>query len=491
MRPDFLWVVFGRIATALISVVSLRITTTLFEPSIYGQLALLGAFQSFCGLFLINPIGQHINRLTHSWWDEGKLLYYLVSYNSYIRAVSLFILVVVAFWWNYHYAENSGGFIISFAAGSAVAAMVYLGTWNGTLVPLLNMLGFRSQSVILMVATASVSLICATGLVLQQKHALLWMFGQIFGLAVGAGWAWRILRHHALLKKQVSHQTNSLVLFNKKILLDFCLPLAMATGFMWLQTIGYRFWVDSVFGADELGILMVGLGISAQLWVILESFAIQFLYPYFYRHITHGQSDQELGAALSDMISLLLPIYAIFAGLNAVCATALLQLLTNERYHIATPFVVLGAVIEFSRCVTNLWSGAAQAKRETKRVILPYGLGAFVVWLGAIGTSYFSTEIMSLVLVLILSGLVTLISMVVSMQRLLPISIDMGRTIIGLVIMVTCFLAVIAFPYHPNGLYQNLALLLVAGTMAALLMLSMLWRNPALSRLISVSLRSA
>jgi O-antigen/teichoic acid export membrane protein len=74
LRHDFLWVTLGRIAAALIAIASVRIMTTLLEPKDYGIYALLMSFSGFCGLFLINPVGQHINRHTHTWWDDGTLL---------------------------------------------------------------------------------------------------------------------------------------------------------------------------------------------------------------------------------------------------------------------------------------------------------------------------------------------------------------------------------------------------------------------------------
>jgi O-antigen/teichoic acid export membrane protein len=137
-------------------------------------------------------------------------------------------------------------------------------------------------------------------------------------------------------------------LLDKQTILKFCLPLAVATGFMWLQNTGYRFVVGGVWGVTELGILVVGLGISAQLWAIVESLAMQFLGPYLYRHITDSKSDVQYGQALSDYMNSLVPVYAVFAGFNAVCGTAVLNVLTDERYHVAAPFVIFGAMIEFA-----------------------------------------------------------------------------------------------------------------------------------------------
>jgi hypothetical protein len=109
---------------------------------------------------------------------------------------------------------------------------------------------------------------------------------------------------------------------------------------------------------------------------------------------------------------------------------------------------------------------------------------------GAINNGYFSKELISLALVLVVGGMITSLTMIILMQRLLALSVDKVRLVISLAIMLACFGLAIKMPIHTTGLYQNLALLLVSGTLAVLLMLAMLWRNPALTRLLSTSLRT-
>lgn len=491
LRFDFLFVVLGRLATALIAIASLRLMTTLLAPSDYGQWALLGAFQTFCGLFLINPVDQHVFRHTHAWWDDGTFLCHLAKFNRYVTFVSVFIAVAVIFWSNYFKVGDNidPRLFRTLAAGVAVGLIVYLGTWSAMLVTFLNVLGFRVQSVIWMVTSALVGLVCSTLLMMEFPHAISWIFGQALGAAVGALGALRALRSQSAKDSASCPSIAFSSFLNRSTLLTFCVPLAVSTGFMWLQNTGYRFWVGSAWGVSELAILVVGLGVSAQLSAIIESLAMQFLYPYFYRHISHANSDVESGAALSDLINVLLPIYAIWAGLNAVCAAALLEVLTDARYHVAAPFVIFGAMIEFARCATNLWANSARAVRRTKGLILPYGLGAAVVWLGAIGAAHFELKLAGLSSVLVIAGLATCGSMIVVMQRLLPISIDVPRLAIGLSVMAACFAAAITTPIQMIGLYQNLAFLLLVGAFAGLLIVATLWHNRALTRLLSASLR--
>ena len=45
----------GRLAAALMALVTIRAVTTFLTPEQYGALALLIAVQTFCGFFLVNP----------------------------------------------------------------------------------------------------------------------------------------------------------------------------------------------------------------------------------------------------------------------------------------------------------------------------------------------------------------------------------------------------------------------------------------------------
>lgn len=491
LRFHFLLLVAGRLLSALIAIAGLRIMTTLLEPSDYGQWALLVAFQFFGALFFINPVDQHIFRHTHEWWDGGLLLKYLAKYNQYIGLVTLLITLAVIFWWSFTQAKGSDILESGIIVGLGVGSILYFSTWNIALNYLLNMLGFRVQSVIWMIVSALVGLVCSTVFVLQYPHAIAWVFGQALGAATGAFGAWLTLRGHAG-KNSISDQQ---VTFDKFLsgstVLKFCLPLAVATGFMWLQNTGYRFFVGGVWGIAELGVLVVGLGISAQLTAIVESLAMQFLYPYFARRIADAKSDNQTETALSDLMNVLAPVYAIWAGFNAICAAALLEVLTDARYHVAIPFVIFGAMIEFMRCTTNLWSNTARAVRRTKGLIIPYGLGAAVVWVGAIGAAHYQTSLFGLSSALVAGGVATCGGMVVIMQRLLPISIDVPRIAFGLIVMSVCFTTAIMAPMQIVGLYQHLVLLILSGVVACFLMAATLWRNPALTRLLSAPLRTA
>lgn len=481
----------GRAATALIAIASLRIMTHLLAPKDFGIYTLLLAFQGFCGLILINPVGQHVNRHTHAWWDDSTLLKRLIGYNLYILIVAVFIAIVVVIWWLL-YPSTDNHFLTSLLAAVAVSAAVYFGTWNGTFIYILNMIGFRGGSVTWMTTTSIVGLVCSTILVYQFHNAASWILGQAAGMAVGAIGAGTMLRKYQAKKAPSNNNPNKLpTLLNKEAIQKYCLPLAAATGLMWLQSTGYRFWVGGAWGVAELGILAIGLSISSQLWAVIEGLAMQFLHPYFFRHITDAKTDEKMSAVLSDMVNVMWPLYAVFAGFNMLFASSLLVILTDVRYHSAITFVMLGGLIEFARCTTNLWSYASQIQRRTTKIILPYAFGGLIVWIAALGLPYFNGNLQTLAMALVVSGVVTCATMVILMQRLHPVVVDFRRGLIALgILMVSIFIAVY-IPIHTQGLYQNILFLLLGVFVCGCCMTLLLLRNSALKRLLLVSLRTS
>lgn len=474
-------ILVGRLATALIGLLSIRTMTILLHPVEYAQWALLVAFQIFGGLFLINPVGMHINRYTHEWWDSSELIYKLKQYNRYIALVSFVIWIVVIIWWQV--TQNSPH--LRHIAALGVALLVYTSTWNATLLFMLNMLGFRAQSVVWLTLTAILSLLFSITLVSLHHSGIAWILGQVFGQSIGAYAGWRILKR--------KHSTYSVAVINssltgfisKETILKFCFPLALATGCMWLQSTSYRFFVSQAWGLMDLALLVIGLGLSSQFWAVIETCAMQFLYPYFYKAISLEKDDGNNGKSLSDLLNILIPLYTIFAVFNVLSASALLYLLTDQRYHLALPFVIYGALIEFARSSTNVWSNAAQVRKDTKTVILPYAIGATVVWLGLLLLHKWNTPIEYFSYVLVLAGVVTCISMVALMKRLLPLKLELGRVLPPLFVLIVSLITMILHPIYIENFLQSIGLLIITGSLSVIFMLAITLNSPALNRLLS------
>lgn len=472
-------VAVGRVVTALMALISIRAVTTFLSPEQYGELALLITVQMFCGLFLVNPVGQHINLHTHAWWDDGTLFSRLQSYRNYILWVSLvggLAALTIG-------AQNSVGQWVW--VSTAMFAMVIAGTWNATLIPMLNMLGFRGASVLWSIVTVVVGLLSSIFLVMWLPSATAWFAGQAIGMALGALGARLVLRQHAIHSRCSQER---LPLLGNNTIRAYCLPLALATGLMWLQLSGYRFLIEKYWGLAQLGFLAIGLQLAGQIFALAESLAMQFFYPLFYRRVSNYENLIEVESAFSDLLNTLVPVYFVLTGSVIFSAPYLLKVLVAPQFQNAIIFIMLGAGIELCRVLGNLLSNAAQIKRKTKSLALPYAVGSIT----SLSLIYFAAvlhlEISWTGVALVIGAMAMFTVMLINMYQQVRFVLDIGRFFVGATVMLVLVAFMVLVPETAN-LGMAIGMLLLISLIVGIVILSLLWKNPATLRLLSVKLR--
>ena len=479
IKRDFLFLSAGRLISAFIALIAIRVVTVLLSPEQYGELSLLLTIQMFCGLFLVNPVGQHINLHTHSWWDDGTLIIRLKQYRAYIFLVSFIGLFIVLF-------MNKGASIDKLMLTSlAMFLMILAGTWNTTLIPILNMTGFRAASVLWAILTACGGLVFSIVFSLWVASATAWFLGQAMGMVIGWLGANYYLQKNA---KSAITSKKFYPLLNKEVVLNYCLPLALSTGLMWLQLSGYRFLIERYWGLASLGFLVLGLQLAGQIWALIESLATQFLYPLFYRRVSQPKNQAVIVLAYSDLLNTLVPIYFVMTGLLIIGAPYLLKILVSGQYKGAISFVIFGAGIEMCRVFINLLSNAAHVVRNTKMLVPPYFVGAFVT-LAAIylaGVNSFDLKVAGGCL--LAGSFAALISMFTLVHRKIKFSLDIGRCAVGFMFMIVMgCLAAMRGPLI-SDYFESLLMLIGIAFIGCTSIFALLKNNPATKRLLYVQL---
>jgi hypothetical protein len=478
VKQQLLVVIAGRLATALITLAGLRIATHFLAPEQYGVLALIVAVQMLCGLFLVNPVGQHLNLNTHAWWDDGTLLPRLRSYRSFIGVVSLIGGGVAAF-----ALPHDDGLSVALAMFAAFW-VILAGTWNTTLIPMLNMLNYRTESAIWSVITALTSLVFSVGLVWWHPTATVWVIGQSIGLLIGALGA----RAALIQRVEPAHAPNkTLPLLDRTTLYGYCIPVAIANGFMWLQLSGYRFEIELYWGLAELGYLAIGIQIASQIGALAESLAMQFLFPMFYRRCSEHQNKAEVSSALSDLLNTLAPLYFVLIGSIAAGAPYLLTVLVAGTYRSAANYLVIGAVIEGCRMVANLLGVTSHIMRQPRYLALPYALGSLCTFILITMAGQMSLSVFYTVLAVAAGSMTMLLAMWVNTKRLTSLAVDRRRWILALVWMV---LLPIVFQMASTTvtLLEAIAFLAAIGSASGVVVAVLLYRNEALLRLVQVDM---
>ncbi|WP_434428990.1 lipopolysaccharide biosynthesis protein [Aeromonas veronii] len=462
---DILIITLGRLVTAGLSVASLRVITEMFSPAEYGFYTILIVFQVFCGLFLINPFGQYLNRNTHEWYECGCLNEKLLSYNYYILFFSV-IGALSVFWWSFFSSTITSSFLAAFA----IFAIVYTGTWNATLIPLLNMLTYRKSAVICSIITSSLALLLSSLLARIFGSAFSWLLGQSIALLVGSMVAFFIYKRHLKNKNATNHgdkTTHESSFITMRGLKLYVAPLAFSTMLLWFQSSGYRFVIERIYGLELLGLLAVGFGLANQLFGVAESLLMQILNPVFYRRISTASLEQGK-LALCDLMSLLLPIYFLMASVLLACASPLLTILVSKEYHNAVIFFYSGVMIELFRVVNSLISNAAQLEMKMSKLISPNGLSCCVLIVIIMFSYNFDLTLELSSLFYSLSGICAVIASTVKMRKYISPAVINSRVIFSFLLL--CVIIISTFVNKTPLIESNtiLSAIFIIGTCFAL-----------------------
>ena len=86
--------IVGRVLQIIIALMAIKIATKFLQADELGNFYLLVSITGFFSLFMVNPIGQYINRRTHDWHKQKKLLNVFYLYNFFLFFLTLFCLLV-------------------------------------------------------------------------------------------------------------------------------------------------------------------------------------------------------------------------------------------------------------------------------------------------------------------------------------------------------------------------------------------------------------
>ncbi len=372
----------------IIMLVSIRLLTTFLTPEEVGNYYIILALLAFFNLVLLNPPGMYFSRHLLHWQKSENLLNALVVFISWmviISIISLPISTLVYYWFGYENKFDLDVFLIYIALAILIST-IHRNVMYGS-----NTLGYRKEFVIYLISTLLIGLVASVGIVrFYYDTALGWLLGVIVSETIMLWVIFRffIQKNNLDLRKIKLTLTKSRV---KKILL-FSLPIGVTTFLMWGENSAYRFIVDYRYSAEVLGMIGVGLGVSAAVFGSIESISMQYFNPIFLRNILDAPKEQR-AEAWNEIAKQIVPIYIIAVFFTVAMSEVLINILVDEKFHNSYIYTMFGVGIEFFRVMTNLLNNVAQSEHKTTATIKPYFVG-FVVSLGLlssvdVGTNYY------------------------------------------------------------------------------------------------------
>lgn len=362
---------FGRLVQFAVAFATVRVMTTLLEPSEYGKVALITAITAFFALFLINPVGMYVNRHVHGWHVRKVLKRAFRDYLVYV-----FYVAVLAFTLLYGLATlGAYTFEKSYAVAGLVSLSILFATFNHTLIPSLNMLGRVRAFTWLNMVSVVVSL--ASAVLFSWwlgASAMLWLFGVLVGQA--------ILAFAALVYYMRSPQigwgkVQGISELPVKQVLRFSLPVAVSAGFFWLNFQGYRLILSHFVSLEALGLFAAGYGLAVQIMAALELVLNTWFQPRFYQRCDAPDRNVRKSAWVVYAHQVALPCL-LAAGLVIAAAPMFVKIMLGPAYQNTVLFVQMGVVVELLRVLSGTAGLYFHQHKTTYKLIVPSAAGAIL-----------------------------------------------------------------------------------------------------------------
>jgi len=364
-------ITIGRFIQFMLLFAALKMATTLMPPAQMAKVYLITSLFSIVALIFINPIGMFINRRIHSWNNGGGIENYFQLFWLYLLIVCVITYVVLEVLINVKLIQfhSDTGWIAAIVVGTLFSATV-----NQTVIPGLNLLGYRNWFIGLTLATGVVCLLASTLLVeLIKAKAEYWQSGIIFGNFLVACLGWKIFYRRINKKKNTAILTKHHAI----VLLKFALPIAVAVGLGWVQTQSYRFMMESSLGLHSLGLFAAGYGISAGLISAFESIFTTYLQPMFYKQVSNDIVVEQ-SSAWNDYAGAIFPSLILVGFIVIATAPELTRVMLGPQYQSSYQFIVWGVIAEMARVASGVYGMVAHARMKTKLLLAPNLVGAIL-----------------------------------------------------------------------------------------------------------------
>jgi len=375
---QLLILIIGRVLQIVIALIAIKLATNILSPSEMGNYYLIISIAGFFGFFLVGPIGQLINRKIHQWHQEKKLLNVLYLYNYYIFFLALLSIAVLKI---LHYLHVGEDIHLDVFIG-ALFIYIFAHTWNQTIIPMFNMLEYRVFYVLFTLVSQIMFLFFAYLFIFFfDKEGIYWFMGQGVGFGLVAIVAFRFFYIKIEDNFSLIESHNMLTKKNFKKLIKFSAPLFLSSLLFWMQTQSYPLIIEKFVNTEFLGYIGVGFSVAFAISTAFESIIMQYIYPQMYKSM---QDNNEFSTIMSKIINLILPIYLFITIFVSFFAIYINTILVDSKYFDSYIYVVFGVWIAFFRISSNIIANIAHAKLNTKALILPSFLGAFMMITGII-----------------------------------------------------------------------------------------------------------
>ena len=448
LNSKLLIIIVGRVLQIIIALVAIKLATKYLSASEMGNFYLVISIAGFFSLFLINPIGQYINRQTHQWYEEKNLLNVFYIFNYYILFLSFLSIAIIYILHYFNIANN----IELITLCSVIFIYIIFHTWNQTIIPMINMLEYRISFVLLTLASQLLFLMLAyTFINVIAKEGIYWFLGQAiaFGIIAIVSFIYFKKKIQNNFDIKIAHKMINKNNLNK--IIKFSAPLSLSVLFFWMQTQSFPLIIEKYLTSEFLGYFGVGMAVSLAISAAFESIIMQYLYPTMYKSM---KSEMQFSNTISNIINLILPIYFLLSIFVSIFAIYINSILVDNKFFDSYIFVIFGIWIAFFRMSSNIIANIAHSKMETKKLILPNFFGALITVVGVIIATQTENYQFNIPIVLIISAIISFLTMYKMMNNLVSIKLKIKNFLLVLILSIPFFMGMLFYNYASSIIYS-------------------------------------
>jgi O-antigen/teichoic acid export membrane protein len=411
-NKDIFFLGLGNIIRLILVISYSRLMTLFLSFEELANYYIVFSIYTFFSFIIIGSVGNYINRKTIEWYEENNLKSALKQiFIKFLFPLSIFSFLPVFVYSFYVYDSIKTSIIIC----ALVFTLILFKTFNETVYPIFNIIRKNIKYVYFLLTFNLLNLLFSVLFVYFFGYNFeFWMLGLICSNLIVALLAWKSLFINSKSQNTLKLNIKELYNFSSNILIGHIL--------IWFLTDGFRFFAKNKFDTNSLGILLLGLMVSTQIFSLIEHFLNQIIYPRYLKKISTNNFN-ERSVAFNKYFNKVLPIVFLSAIFMSLSSAEILSILIDKsKINNTIIFVFQVAIwIEFFRILINSLKNITTSEFQTQKLILPYFIGCLIFILGII---LYDFNVKSLSALLLLSYFLISIICIKMFNKIIKIKLD-------------------------------------------------------------------
>ena len=259
-NEDIFFLGLGNIIRLILVISYSRLMTLFLSFEELANYYIVFSIYTFFSFIIIGSVGNYINRKTIEWYKENNLKSALKQiFIKFLFPLSIFSFLPVFVYSFYVYDSIKTSIIIC----ALVFTLILFKTFNETVYPIFNIIRKNIKYVYFLLAFNLLNLLFSVLFVYFFGYNFeFWMLGLICSNLIVALLAWKNLFINSKIQNTLKLNIKELYNFSSNILIGHIL--------IWFLTDGFRFFAENKFDTNSLGILLLGLMVSTQIFSLIE-----------------------------------------------------------------------------------------------------------------------------------------------------------------------------------------------------------------------------